>query len=155
MRERLAARSNRRPAHPAASATRAGPGLARFLRDERGAFSVDFTVVVPFFVFLLVLFADATVIYLTHTEMYGAARDISRRIATGELQTDAEVQAYAADRLHLGSRNYYVGLDFANDKTVMIVVNLGDAAIFGYFFRPVLGRELVAASTVGEEPRIE
>ena len=155
MRGRPETRSSPAAAHPALSATPARCALRRFLRDEGGAFTVEFTVVVPFFVFLLVFFVDATIIYLTHTEMYAAARDISRRISTGELQTQAEVEAYAADRLHLGSRGYYVGVDFANDKTVMIVVGIGEAAIFGKFFKPIIGQELVASSTTGEEPRVE
>lgn len=129
--------------------------MRRLLRDDTGAVTTEFTVLVPFFIFLLVLFADATVIYLTHSEMFNAAREISRRVATGELQDHSQVQAYAADKLFLGQRDYYVGVDFSGDKTVTIAVHLYDAAIFGYFFRPILGRELVAISTAGEEPQIE
>ena len=131
------------------------PSLHRFLCDDRGAVTVEFTVLVPFFLFLLVLFADATVIYLSHSEMFNTARELSRSVATGEVRTQAEAETYVANKLFLGERDYYVYVDFDNDKTVTIAVNIYDAAIFGIWFSPLIGRELVATATVAEEPRIE
>lgn len=130
-------------------------GMRRFLRDDAGAVTVEFTVLVPAFVLMLVFFADATVIYMTHTEMYNAAREISRSVATGELGNDGEVEAYAAEKLLLGGRTYYINAEFSGDKTVMIAIHLYEAAIFGAFFQPILGDELVAVATTGEEPRIK
>lgn len=130
-------------------------GRPGFLRDERGAVSVEFTVLVPFFVFMLVLFADATTIYMTHTEMFNTAREISRRIAIGEIKSPDEAKTFAANHLFLGQRDYQVNVDFKDDVTVSVAINVYDAAIFGYFFRPLIGRQLVAVATVGEEPRIE
>ncbi len=129
--------------------------MRRLLRDETGAITTEFTVLVPFFVLLMVFFADATVLYLTHSEMFSAAREISRRVSTGELQDLSQVEAYAADELHLGDRVYFVDVDFSGDKTVRIVVHLYDAAIFGAWFTPILNEELVAISTTAEEPRID
>lgn len=131
------------------------PRLSRFLEDQKGAVTIEFTTLVPFFVMLLVFFADATVIYLTHTEMYNAARDIARRMSTGELTTADEIQTYAENHLFLGQRDYYVGIDGTGDKTIAVVINLYEAAPFGYFFGPILGDQLVASATMGEEPRIE
>ena len=130
-------------------------GMQRFVRDERGAVTLEFTILVPFFMMFLVLFADATVIYLTHTVMFNAAREISRRASTGEIQNLSQAASYAGDKLLLGARAYYVNVDFSGDeKTVRIGIPLYDAAIFGVFFRPILGRELVSIATVSEEPRI-
>lgn len=148
------------PALPASVAARGrsgrrGPGLRALLGDDRGAVTVEFTVLVPFFVLLLVFFADATVLYLTHSEMFNAARETSRRMATGQIRTQDEAMDYVADKLFLGQRDYYVGTDFNGDKTVTISVDLLDAAIFGIWFQPLLGQALVATATVGEEPRIE
>lgn len=140
---------------PAGAAALRMRGTARFIADERGAISIEFTTLVPFFIMFLVFFADATIIYLTHSEMFNVAREISRRMSTGELENSDDVQAYAADHLFLGSRDYYVGIDFLGDKTISIVVSVADAAIFGYFFKPILGKELVATATAAEEPRIE
>lgn len=129
--------------------------LQHLAGDESGAVSLEFTVLVPFFVMLMVFFADATVIYLTHTEMFNAAREISRRASTGELQDQSQAQAYATKKLYLGERTYYVDVDFADDdKMVTIAIPLYDAAIFGVFFRPILGQALIAVATTSEEPRI-
>lgn len=129
--------------------------MQRFVRDESGAVTLEFTVLVPFFLMLMVFFADSTVIYLTHTEMFNAAREISRRASTGEIQDQNQAATYADSKLSLGARTYYVDVDFANDdKTVRIAIPLRDAAIFGVFFRPIMGRELVASVTTSGEPRI-
>ena len=130
-------------------------GARAFMRDETGAVTTEFTVLVPFFVFLMVFFADATVIYLTHSEMFNAAREISRRVSTGEIQNQSQAETYANNKLMLGARTYNVGIGFTgNDRTVRIGIPIYDAAIFGVFFRPVLGRELVATVVVSEEPRV-
>lgn len=133
---------------------RRGAGLGGLLGDERGAVTIEFTTLVPFFVFLLVFFADASIIYLTHTEMYNAARDIARRMSTEELGTESEVLDYAAAQVFLGDRTYTVDTDFGGNMRVSIAIGLGDAAISGYFFSPILGRTLTASATVRREPMI-
>lgn len=129
--------------------------MRQFVRDERAAVTMEFTVLVPFFVMLLLFFADATIIYMTHTTMFNVAREISRSASTGEFQDQNQAQSYANEKLLLGERTYYVAVDFSgDDKTVRIAIRLYDAAIFGFFFRPILGRELVAIATASGEPRI-
>ncbi len=129
--------------------------MREFLRNETGAVTVEFTALVPFFVFLMVFFADATVIYLTHSEMFNAAREVSRRASTGEIQNLSQAEAYANNKLMLGARTYFVDVDFSGDNNIVrIGIPLYDAAIFGVFFRPILGKELVAIASVSEEPRI-
>ena len=137
---------------PAGGRLRAATG--RLLRDTKGAVTTEFTVLVPFFILLLVFFVDTSVTYLTHSEMFSVARDISRRIATGELKDEADVQAHAADHLFLGDRTYFISADFTGDKTVAIIVDLDGAAIFGYFLQKMLGRDLVAVASTTEEPRL-
>lgn len=129
--------------------------MKRYLRDEVGAVTVEFTALFPFFVLLMVFFADSTVIYLTHSEMFNAAREVSRRVSTGEIQTLSQAETYANDKLMLGARTYFVDVDFSGEnKMVRIGIPLYDAAIFGVFFRPILGKELVAIASVSAEPRI-
>lgn len=128
--------------------------MRRFLRDEKGAVTTEFTVLVPLFVMLLVFFADATVIYLTNSEMFKVAREISRRVSTGELQNQSQVETYAAENLFLGGREYVVDVDFSGDTTAILSIHLYDAAIFGAWFRPILGMDLIAVATTAEEPRI-
>lgn len=126
----------------------------RFVRDEKGAIAIEFTLLVPLFVLLMVFFVDASTIYLTHSEMYNVARDISRRMSTGELTNDAEVQAYAADHLFLARRTYNVSTHFRGDKMVAIYADVVDSAIFGVMFKQLLGQELIALAVTAEEPRI-
>lgn len=128
--------------------------MSRFLRDQKGAVTVEFTVLVPFFVLLLVFFADAAVIYLTHSEMYSVARDAARRMSTGELETMDEVRDYAAQHLHLGQRTYYVSADFGAEKRVTVEIPVVDAAIFGAWFTPLLGRKLQATAVTHREPKL-
>jgi hypothetical protein len=128
--------------------------LERFLTDSKGAVTIEFTVLVPAFVFVMVLFADTSIVYLTHSEMYNAARDIARRMATHELSTPDAVRSYAAQHLFLGERQYYVDPDFGGVMSVSISVRVDQAVFFGAFFAPILGEALVASASVRSETRL-
>jgi hypothetical protein len=124
-----------------------------FIRDEKGAVTIEFVLWVPIFVGLFVLVTDASIIYLTHSEMWSVARDTTRRMTTGEITTRAEAADWAASHLFLGSRTYVIDPDFdSTDLNVTIVIGLDDAAIFGFFFKQILGRTLVASVTMRKEP---
>lgn len=130
------------------------PSLRRFLRDQNGAVTIEFTTLVPFFFFMLVLFADASVVYLTHSEMFEVARDVSRRMSTGELADEQAVVNYAAQNLFLGERTYTVDADFSTNMRLAISVPVMEAAIFGLWFRPLIGKMLVAEVVMSREPRL-
>ena len=124
-----------------------------FLRDETGAVTIEFVLWVPIFVGLLVFVADASIIYLTHSEMWSVARDTTRRMTTEEITNDAEARDYAAARLFLGSRTYVIDPEFSTaDLNITIAIGLDDAAIFGFFFKGILGKSLVASVTMRKEP---
>ncbi len=123
-----------------------------FLRDEKGAVTIEFVLWVPIFVGLFVFVTDASIIYLTHSEMWSVARDTSRRMTTEQFTTPAQARDYAAAHLFLGSRTYVIDPDFAGDMNVTIAIGLDDAAIFGFFFKPILGKSLVASVTMRKEP---
>ncbi len=124
-----------------------------FLRDEKNV-TTEFVLWVPSFIGLFVFVTDASIIYLTHSEMWSVARDTTRRMTTGELTTDAEARNYAAAHLFLGSRTYVIDpTDPAlADLNVTIAIGIDDAAIFGFFFQPMLGRSLVASVAMRREP---
>ncbi len=124
-----------------------------FLRDETGAVTIEFVLWVPIFVGLLVFVTDASIIYLTHSEMWSVARDTTRRMTTGEITTAAQARDYAAAHLFLGSRSYVIDPDVLSaDRNVTIAIGLDGAAIFGFFFKPILGKTLVASVTMRKEP---
>ncbi len=128
--------------------------ISTFLGDETGAVTIEFILWVPIFVGLLVFVTDASIIYLTHSEMWSVARDTTRRMTTGEITTDAEARDYAAAHLFLGSRTYVIDpTDPAlAEMNVTIAIGIDGAAIFGFFFEPILGESLVASVTMRKEP---
>lgn len=126
--------------------------LILFLHDQKGAVTIEFTLFVPLFVMLMVFFADASIIYLTHSEMYNVARDTARRMSTEQLTTEAEVETYAAKHLHLGQRTYLIDPDFEGDMRVRVMLPIGEAAIFGAWFKAIIGNYLIASATMRREP---
>jgi hypothetical protein len=75
-------------------------------------------------------------------------------MTTGQITSRAEARDYAASRLFLGSRTYVIDpTDPAKaEMNVTIGIGLDGAAIFGFFFEPILGRTLVASVTMRKEP---
>jgi Flp pilus assembly protein TadG len=126
--------------------------ISNFFRDESGAVTIEFTTLVVAFIMMLVFFTDASIIYLTRSEMWSVARDITRRMSTEEISTAAEARDYAAANMHLSGRNYVIDPDFGGDMNVRIAVTIGEAAIFGAWFKPILGDYLVASVTMRREP---
>jgi len=128
----------------------------RFIMDTKGAVTIEFTILVPAFVFLMVLFVDVSIIYLTHSEMYNAARDIARRMSTYELETPADVLSYAEEHLALGVRDYSVVPSFDPHGVMSVNISVGfdQAVFFGAMFKPILGRGLSATASVRGEKQL-
>ena len=116
--------------------------MRAFISDDRGTATLEFVLWVPVYLILLVAVTDASVLYLTHTEMWNTARDSARRISVGAM-TAAEAPDRAREQLLLSGRTYTVAASDAGLVIVQISVNVGDASVFG-FFKPVLGRQLNA-----------
>jgi len=123
-----------------------------FLSDDTGAVTIEFVTLVPIFVLMLVFFTDASIIYLTRTEMWNTARDISRRMSTGELKSQQEIMDYAASHLFLSGRVYSIYPDDSAGNTLTITVPLMNAAIFGAWLKPLIGETLSVSATMGSEP---
>ncbi len=123
--------------------------LRRFIRDQTGTATIEFVLWVPVYVILLVAVTDASILYLTHTEMWNAARDTARRISVGAINA-AGAPDHAAKNLLLSGRTYTLAASDAGPVIVEISVNVGDASVFG-FFKPVLGRELNARVVMWKE----
>jgi hypothetical protein len=126
--------------------------ILAFLYDDTGAVTIEFVTLVPIFVLLLVFFTDASIIYLTRTEMWNTARDISRRMATDELNTQQEILDYAASHLFLAGREYSISADLSAGNTLTITVPLISAAIFGTWLEPLIGETLSVSATMASEP---
>ena len=123
--------------------------LRRFIRDQTGTATIEFVLWVPLYVILLVAVTDASILYLTHTEMWNAARDTARSISVGTLNA-AGAPDHAGKKLLLSGRTYTLAVSDTGPVIVEISVNVGDASDFG-FFKPVLGRELTARVEMWKE----
>ncbi len=111
--------------------------LNEFIHDERGSPTIEFVLWVPMFVFFLCFTVDASLLYLTHSEMFTVARTTARQISVGALSVD-DAPAYAQSRILLSGRTYTIGLLSGSLVIVDISVNVGDATVFG-MMEAVLG----------------
>lgn len=68
-------------------------------QDERGASAVEFAMVLPFLVMLLLGIIQYGSLFLVQTEMNSAARDTARRLSVGEIATEADAESYAVAQL--------------------------------------------------------
>ena len=123
--------------------------LYEFIQDQRGVVTVEFVLLLPAFMFFVLLTVDASILVLTHTEMFNMARTTARQISVGTITID-EAADYAEDKILLGGRNYTLGTLSGALVIVEVSVNVGDASVFG-FFTPVLGRKMSARVTFRRE----
>jgi vancomycin permeability regulator SanA len=136
-------------------------GILTFLRDDRGSQTIEFVLWLPITVALLIIIIDASMLYLTHTEMWNVARDTARRMTTGVLATEDEAKAYAKDQLNL-YRTFDSGyIVFAQKDpdtamTVVITLSLSDASIitsyFGLDLLEILPGTMAARVVMRSEP---
>ncbi|HUF56616.1 MAG TPA: TadE/TadG family type IV pilus assembly protein [Thermohalobaculum sp.] len=112
--------------------------ISAFLRDERGSYTIEFCLWIPMFLFFLAATVDASLLYLTHNNMWNAARDAARRASTGELEDYDAIRNHLEGTLLLGGTRYFLppgqGIDEANKEvTVAIQTQVGDASLFNIF----------------------
>ena len=124
-----------------------------FLRDERAAATIEFVTIFPAFAFVMLLVVDASILYLTHTDLFNVSRDVARRIAVGAMHVD-DMPAYVSERAILGARTLTVASYSGSVVIVELSVNVGDASVFG-FFTPILGREMKVRVEMLREPTPE
>ena len=123
-----------------------GNRLHNFIFDTRGSMSVEFAIWVPFMVFILVIVADTSFMFLGQNQMWAAARDAARRmISAGD--TPQYVETLTRDRLRKDGLDYQV--DATNDPnssyvSVVITVPVSGIMPFGLFHRALLGENVVA-----------
>ncbi len=59
--------------------------LARLLGDERGSYAIEFAMIAPLFLVLLLEIVDIGLLLFTQVVLDGAARDAAREIRTGQI----------------------------------------------------------------------
>ena len=124
--------------------------FSSFLRDERGSATIEFVIWFVPLMFLLAMTIDASMLYLTHTEMWNVSRDIARRLSIGDM-SEADAVSYARDELFLYNNAYTMDMDVDVDVTVEIATDFQDASLFGIFGKVIDG-DLTARVVMRREP---
>lgn len=123
---------------------------ARFVRDERGSVTIEFVLWVVPFILMLAGTVDASILYLTHTEMWNVSRDIARRISIGDI-TPADAADEAQNELSFFGNHYTVAADIKDgDVIVAIQTTFKDASMFGIF--SAFGAKLTSRVVMRKEP---
>ena len=123
---------------------------SRFVRDERGSVTIEFVIWVMPFIFMLAATVDASMLYLTHTEMWNVSRDLARRLAIGDM-TEAEAVDEARKELFLYGNDYTLATSVGTDVVVEISTSFKDASVFG-IFGAVIDGNLTARVVMRKEP---
>ena len=122
-----------------------------FWLDQTGSVTIEFVTLVPFFMALFLFFIDASMLYMTYSDMLVTAGEISRKMSVGAIWNENEARDYAAERLSLSAGHYVIDANFRTD-TVTIAVPIADAALSGWWLEPLVGKALYASSTTKREP---
>lgn len=131
--------------------------VCQFLRDERGTMTIEFVLWVPIVVGLLVTGIDATTIFVMHTEMNNVARDTARRMASGNLRSEADAEAYALNAMHMRDGPYAVEAIYDPNNVVefRIVIAFEDLSILGYRTPlRLFGSTVAARAVMRPDPRL-
>ena len=114
-----------------------------FLREDRGSYTIEFCLWIPMFLVFLAATVDASLLYMTHNNMWNAARDTARRASTGEFKNDEEIIDHLEGVLLLGGNRYFLPITEMIDRTgeagngpevrVAIQTTIADASLFNIF----------------------
>lgn len=104
--------------------------LSRFRRDENGNATVEFVLWLPLIAGIIVGTFDLNIVLMTQSNMWQVARDVARRVSTGEL-TASSGQAYALEQLNYMGFEYGVDITDGDDVVVQIQTYLSNVAILG------------------------
>jgi Flp pilus assembly protein TadG len=107
--------------------------LRGFWRDQHGASAVEFALVAPLLIGLLLGIIQYGSLFLLQTRMNDTARDTARRLAVGDLTTETEAEEYAVSRLADWSATFTATAELPDpgehDVRVSITVPMAEAAL--------------------------
>lgn len=126
--------------------------VRRFSSDERGAVTIEFVAIVPFFMLFFAFFVDTCMIYFTYVDMYAVARDASRRYSTDQFESTNEVRDYVAERLVGHAVRYHVTIPDDIQREVIVTANIFDTALFGAVLYSFVGENFRARASALREP---
>lgn len=130
---------------------RARPGLRRLRDSEAGSMTAEFVIWLSFFLTLVFMVTDVSIVAYRYTQMWDVARSAAREVAMGAIpRTQEGVEAYVRERLPEG---YAVTLTGQHTTYFEISIEAAPQAIgvFGLFEAAAGG--LTARVGLGQEPR--
>ncbi len=129
-------------------------GFLTFLRDDRGAETIQFLVWLPLIFSMLVIVTDVSLLYLSHTEMVNVARDTARRMTTGQLGSREAAIAHAAAELAQYNYPFTVDASYAPEESMQVVISVAvnDVSTFGFFINKFIGKTVNTKVVMRAEP---
>ncbi|MCL5777125.1 pilus assembly protein [Limibaculum sp. FT325] len=108
----------------------------------------------PFFLLLVFLTVDASLLYWRHGEMWNIARDVARTIASGSLDgTDnAAVQAFLTDRLGITEATVQTAPTLDGQGIIVRVERNPDFLTTFSIFSNLIGGDIAAEVVFRVEP---
>jgi Flp pilus assembly protein TadG len=107
--------------------------LRGFWRHQGGASAVEFALIAPLLIGLLLGIIQYGSLFLLQTRMTDTARDTARRLAVGELMTEQDAEDYAIASLSNWSATFSATAELPDpgehDVSVAITVPMADAAL--------------------------
>lgn len=107
-----------------------------FWRNQSGASAVEFAMVLPFLVMLLLGIIQYGSLFLVQTQMNSAARDTARRLSVGEIATEADAEAFAVAQLANMSARFSATAELPrrdeHDVVVTITVPMREATMIDF-----------------------
>lgn len=111
--------------------------LRRFAEDTRGGMTLEFVIWLPVFLVTIASSVDASILFVTHSQMWDAARATARNMSVGTIRTPQEAQAFANGLLPThGSFSVVADFDYAEDKMKLQILGskvgiLGNISLIG------------------------
>ncbi|MDA9865094.1 pilus assembly protein [bacterium] len=106
----------------------------RRFNDDEGAVTVEASLWIPFFVFLITMVADVSLVFYGQARAMEIAQDGNRAYSIGTLATQEEAKTYITERLATMSPNATAQVSI-NRGLITTVVNMpsGDLDAVGFF----------------------
>jgi Flp pilus assembly protein TadG len=120
----------------------------RFLSAEDGSASVEFTVLLPVFMGLIVFAADTATIFTRQSNMWSVSQQTARIVSRHGLDAE-KAEAFASDLLRQGSYTPDVTVQVDDDTQIVTVVVIAESAKlapFGILSRVLDDRVSVSVS---------
>ncbi|MEM7497372.1 MAG: TadE/TadG family type IV pilus assembly protein [Pseudomonadota bacterium] len=125
--------------------------LPAFLRDERGAATIELVIWIPFFFALFLFVVDLSVLFFSYARMWNVTRDAARDISIGLVApTTAGLQAEVDAKL--GS--IFTGRVSADGAIYTVVVESPTDLMSPFGFLKPVADNMIATVVISSEPTI-